>query len=142
MSFFSSLAGFFKKIFGKDGETVQTVLADINVLYQDALPIVAALGAAVSMQDMVNPSAATKKIQAVLDVYIKDSAMVDQFIVKNSGLSIQSILANAAVLVLSYSSGITVVKDLQLAVQLAYAVYSAYHPTTTGKATVAMLGKS
>src|SRR4051794_10320337 len=141
MSFFSSIGNFFKKLFGKDAKTVQAILTNIDVLYKEAQPIVAALAVAVSIQDTLNPTAASKKVRSVLDIYVKDSAAVDAWVVKNSGLSTANLLANAAVFALSVNSGVTVVKDLQLAVQLAYAVYSSFHPASTGNAQVESLGK-
>jgi hypothetical protein len=134
--FFDSILNFFKKFFGKDANTVQKVVTGVNELFMKAQPIVAAFAMAVTAADMVNPSVATKKILSVLSFYVKQESMVQAFIQKNEGLDLGSFIFNAASLALSHTAGVGVLKDIQLAVQLAYNVYAVLHPTTTGKTSV------
>jgi hypothetical protein len=141
MSFFNSIIHFFEKLFGGDAPVVQTILTDINALYKDAQPIVAALSAALGTAAILDPSSAITKIEGVLRTFVTDSAAVEAWLVKNSGLSLPNLLQNAAVFALSFISGNSIVKDLQLAVQLAYNVFAAMNPTITGQSTVISLGK-
>jgi hypothetical protein len=90
----------------------------------------------VTTADLVNPSAATKKILSVLSFYVKQESMVQAFIEKNAGLNLGAFIFNAATLALAHTTGVGVLKDVQLAVQLAYNVYAVLHPTITGKTSV------
>jgi hypothetical protein len=134
--FFTSILNFFKKFFGKDSDTVQKVVTGVNELFKEAQPIVAAFAMVVTTADLVNPSAATKKILSVLSFYVKQESMVQAFIEKNAGLNLGAFIFNAATLALAHTTGVGVLKDVQLAVQLAYNVYAVLHPTITGKTSV------
>lgn len=140
MSFLSSIENFFHNLFGaKTGAVIQTVLTDIKTLYADAEPIVASISAVITAEDLVSPSTVLTKVSGVIATFEKDASKVNDWVTANAGLSIPMILQNAAVFALSSVSGVGVLKDLQLACQLAFSVFAKLNPSTTGTATVAAI---
>lgn len=140
MNIFTSIEHFFERLFGKQtGEVIQTIMTDIHKLFQEAQPIVSAISAVITAEDLASPSAVLKKMEAYLGTVVGDAAKVDAWVTANSGHSIPAILENAALTALSFVSGNEVLNDLKTAITLAYAVYTKLNPATTGSATVAAI---
>lgn len=140
MSFISSIEGFFKHLFGGEADVVEEVITDIQVLYTKAVPVVTALSTVLTAEDALHPDVYLEKVVGVLNTFVTDAEKVSTWVAANGGLTMANLLQNAAVFALSFVTNNTILKDLQLAVQLAYNVYAALHPSTTGNSTVASLG--
>lgn len=138
MSFLTSIEHFFERLFGKQtGEVIQTIMTDIHKLFQEAQPIVSAISAVITAEDLASPSAVLKKLEAYLGTVLTDAAKVDEWVKANTGQAIPTLLENAALTALSFVSGNSILNDLKTAITLAYAVYCKLNPATTGNATVA-----
>ena len=140
-NFFHNASAWFSHVFGVIGNDIQVVLGNVGPLVTEALPIVTEISAVVSGVNAATPNATLTAIQGFLSKTITDTNVVNSFIQANTGVPLANVLNNAAVLALSHTKGVTntVLKDLQLAVQLAYAAYAAQHPATTGNKTVAAI---
>lgn len=139
--FFHNADAWFEHIFGVIGKDIQIALNNVGPLVTEALPIVTEISAVVAGVNAATPNATLTAIESFLTKTIADTTVVNNFIVANTGVPLANVLNNAAVLALSHTKGVTntVLKDLQLAVQLAYAAYAAQHPATTGTKTVAAI---
>lgn len=138
MSILTAIENFFHKLFGKEtGQIIETIMTDIHTLFQEAQPIVAAISAVVTAEDLANPSAVLAKMEAYLGTVLTDAAKVDEWVKANTGASIPTLLENAALTALGFVSGNSILNDLKTAITLAYAVYCKLNPATTGTATVA-----
>lgn len=121
MSIFSAIAGWFHK---QEASFVK-VFNRIEPLLHKAEPIVQKISALVSAEDKALGSPA---VLSKLDGYLKEAVtvegVVDKFASDNQGSPVQSVLHNAAALILAHSSGTTaeVTSDIDLAVQAAYSV--------------------
>lgn len=121
MSIFSSIAGWFKK----REVNVAKVFNRIDSLLHAAEPIVKKVSALVDAETKVLGSPAVLvKLNDYLKEGVADEAIVEQFVSANTGAPVQSVLHNAAALILAHSSGKTaeVTSDIDLAVQAAYSV--------------------
>lgn len=140
MNIFTSIEHFFERLFGKQtGEVIQTILTDIHTLFEQAQPIVAAISAVITAEDLASPSAVLTKMEAYLGTVMNDAAKVDAWVKANTGQTIPAILDNAAITALSFVSGNAILNDVRTAITLAYAVYCKLNPTTTGTSTVATM---
>lgn len=141
MSFITSVGHFFEHLFGKSASIFEAVFSDVSKLTQAALPIVEAISGIANEVAAQDGLATTSKIAGYLGTVASDGAAVSSWVSANTGLPVMNVLHNAGVFALAHTTGSTKValKDLDLAVQLAYNVYSKQHPETTGSKTVAAI---
>ena len=142
-SFFEKAGAWFSKLFGAAGKDIQIAITNIAPLVTEAQTLIADISLVLVGVDTANPSAVLTAIESFLTKASIPLSVVSSFLTANTGVPFANVLNNAATLALSYTKGAAnvVLKDLQLAVQLAYAAFSAKNPTTTGKQTVANISK-
>ena len=139
MSIFSGIGHFFEELFGTSGGVFQKVLTEVSNLTKAALPYVEELSTEIGDIAGLAPGDVLGKVETWLQRRISDAGKIEQFVQANSGAPIASALHNAVSFVLNevHGAGATLLKDADLAVQLAYNVFAAQHPAQTGGMTVA-----
>jgi hypothetical protein len=121
MNIFSKIASWFKK----QEASAEKVFSRIEPLLHKAEPVVKTISA---LMDAETKALGSPAVLAKLNGYLKDSVsvegVVDKFVADNSGAPVQSVLHNAAALIVAHSNGEIgeVTSDIDLAVQAAYSV--------------------
>jgi mevalonate kinase len=121
MSIFATIAGWFKK---QEASAVK-VFSRIEPLLHKAEPIVQEIASLVDAETKALGSPAVlAKLNGFLKTGVSFEGVVDSFVSANTGAPVESVLHNAAALMLAYSRGnvTKVTSDIDLAVQAAYSV--------------------
>lgn len=127
LNFFKSIAHWFVSLFGASSSAVQDVLQEVSNYINFLQPIIAELAQIGQMPATEIPAALEKFLLG----FEADVAKVSTFISTLTGKDIGTVLHDSAVFVLTFfAPGGTALHLLNLAVELAYAVYVKTHPAT------------
>lgn len=142
MNIFEKIGNFFASLFnGSKNDIIHQVLVDIETPIQKALPVVGEVSTELGDVAALTQDQLLEKASGILNKMEVGAEKIAEFLAANAAAPIPSFIHNLVVVALQFAPGVgivaTALKDLDLAVQFAFNIWSKEHPAVSGTATVA-----